>query len=210
MIGQAARRSTPRTSPQGIFDQTIHDNCERRGHFENGEFVYEFGSEGRGQGLLPVPAGLPRSSDEGQLRRHAVEQPPQLVRAGRHALHRMLRGQRRNDPGHNWVEVNTPFYKRHRDLRIGDWMVQPGTIALVITGVVAGALVVHGFGMKITGRMDGGADFEKVRGWDAKHPDKSIGKYDLTRDEAKAACEKSSHNATRRLSNPMKKKGGQA
>ena len=32
--------------------------------------------------------------------------------------------------------------------------------------------------MKITGRMDGGADFEKVRGWDAKHPDKSIGKYD--------------------------------
>ena len=57
-------------------------------------------------------------------------------------------------------------------------MVQPGTIALIITGVVAGALVVHGFGMKITGRMDGGADFEKVRGWDAKHPDKSIGKYD--------------------------------
>ena len=36
-----------------------------------------------------------------------------------------------NDPGHNWVEVNTPFYKRHRDLRIGDWMVQPGTIALI-------------------------------------------------------------------------------
>ena len=32
--------------------------------------------------------------------------------------------------------------------------------------------------MKITGRMDGGADFEKVRSWDAKHPDKSIGKYD--------------------------------
>ncbi len=32
--------------------------------------------------------------------------------------------------------------------------------------------------MKMSGRMDGGADFEKVRGWDAKHPDKSIGKYD--------------------------------
>ncbi len=77
-----------------------------------------------------------------------------------------------NDPGHNWVEVNTPFYKRHRDLRIGDWMVQPGTIALGITGIVAAALVVHGFGMKLTGRMDGGADFEKVREWDAKHPDR--------------------------------------
>jgi Ni,Fe-hydrogenase I small subunit len=30
--------------PQGIYGQTIHDNCERRPHFENGEFVYEFGS----------------------------------------------------------------------------------------------------------------------------------------------------------------------
>ena len=82
------------------------------------------------------------------------------------------------NPGQNWVEVNTPFYKRHRDLRIGDFVFQPGTVALIVTAVVAGALVVHGFGMKISGRMDGGADFEKKRAWDAKHPDKSIGKYD--------------------------------
>ena len=75
--------------------------------------------------------------------------------------------------------MNTPFYKRHRDLRIGDWMVQPGTIALAITGVVAAALVVHGFGMKASGRMDGGADFEKVRGWDKPSiPTSPSGKYD--------------------------------
>ncbi len=30
--------------PKIIFGQTIHDNCPRRGHFENGEFVYQFGS----------------------------------------------------------------------------------------------------------------------------------------------------------------------
>ena len=30
--------------PTQIFGQTIHDNCQRRGHFENGEFVYQFGS----------------------------------------------------------------------------------------------------------------------------------------------------------------------
>ena len=82
------------------------------------------------------------------------------------------------NPGQNWVEVNTPFYMRHRDLRIGDWMVQPGTIALGITGILAAALVVHGFGMKVSGRMDGGADFEKVRKWDEKHPNQSIGQYD--------------------------------
>ena len=80
----------------------------------------------------------------------------------------------------NWVQVNTPFYKRHRDLRIGNWVVQPTTIGLGLAGIVAAALVIHGFGMKLTGRMDGGADFEEIRKWDAKHPEKSIGKYDLT------------------------------
>ena len=31
--------------PQFAYGQTIHDNCPRRGHFENEEFVKEFGSE---------------------------------------------------------------------------------------------------------------------------------------------------------------------
>ena len=39
---------------------------------------------------------------------------------------------------------------------------------MTITGIVAAALVVHGFGMKLSGRMDGGAPFEKIRKWDAK------------------------------------------
>ena len=60
-------------------------------------------------------------------------------------------------------------------------MVQPGTIALGITGILAAALVVHGFGMKVSGRMDGGADFEKVRKWDEKHPGQSIGQYDASK-----------------------------
>ena len=82
------------------------------------------------------------------------------------------------NPNQNWVEVNTPFYNRHRDIRIGEWTIQPWVIALTVTGIVAAALVIHGFGMKLTGRMDGGAPFERIRNWDAKHPDKSIGVYD--------------------------------
>ena len=163
--------------PAGIFNQTIHDNCERRGHFENGEFVYEFGSKEEALGYCLYPLGCrgPQTKSNcgvtlwNNRRSWCVQAGSPCIGCCEAAPH---------DPGHNWVEVNTPFYKRHRDLRIGDWMVQPGTIALGITGILAAALVVHGFGMKITGRMDGGADFEKVRGWDAKHPDKSIGKYD--------------------------------
>ncbi len=42
---------------------------------------------------------------------------------------------------------------------------------------MAACLVVHGFGMKASGRMDGGAPFEKIRKWDAKHPDQEVGTY---------------------------------
>ena len=163
--------------PAGIFNQTIHDNCERRGHFENGEFVYEFGSKEEALGYCLYPLGCRGPQTKANCGVTLWNNRRSwCVQAGTPCIGCCEANP--NDPGHNWVEVSTPFYKRHRDLRIGDWMVQPGTIALIITGVVAGALVVHGFGMKITGRMDGGADFEKVRGWDAKHPDKSIGKYD--------------------------------
>ena len=168
---------TSEGKPAGIFGQTVHDNCERRGHFENGEFVYEFGSKEEALGYCLYPLGCrgPQTkSNCGVVMWN--NRRSWCVQAGAPCIGCCEANP--NDPGHNWVEVNTPFYKRHRDLRIGDWMVQPGTIALGITGILAAALVVHGFGMKITGRMDGGADFEKVRSWDAKHPDKSIGKYD--------------------------------
>ncbi len=163
--------------PAGIFDQTIHDNCERRGHFENGEFVYKFGSEEEAKGYCLYPLGCRGPQTKANCGVTMWNNRRSwCVQSGAPCIGCCEANP--NDPGHNWVEVNTPVYKRHRDLRIGDWMVQPGTIALGITGILAAALVVHGFGMKITGRMDGGADFEKVRGWDAKHPDKSIGKYD--------------------------------
>ena len=76
--------------------------------------------------------------------------------------------------------MNTPFYERHRDLHIGNWFFQPTLVAGALTGIVAAALIIHGFGMKFSGRTDGGADFEKVRAWDAKHPDKAIGQYEYS------------------------------
>ena len=92
------------------------------------------------------------------------------------------------NPGQNWVEVNTPFFKRHRDLRVGDFLFQPEVVAPIVTGVVALALVAHGFGMKAAGRVPKGAEFEKVRAWDAKHPDKSIGVY--KKEDMEAASKK--------------------
>lgn len=185
MLDSKALKLDADNKPAGIFGQTIHDNCERRGHFENGEFVYQFGSEEEALGYCLYPMGCRGPQTKANCgvvlwnnrRSWCVQAGSPCIGCCEAAP---------NDPGHNWVEVNTPFYKRHRDLRIGDWMIQPGTIALGITGALVAALVVHGFGMKVTGRMDGGADFEKVRAWDAKHPDKSIGRYDEAMKESES------------------------
>ncbi|MEY8562938.1 hydrogenase small subunit [Eggerthellaceae bacterium 3-80] len=176
--------------PDDIFGQTIHDNCERRGHFENGEFVYQFGSKEEALGYCLYPMGC-RGPQTKSICGITMwnNRRSWCVQAGSPCIGCCEANPM--NPGQNWVEVNTPFYKRHRDLRIGDWVVQPGTIALTLTGLVAAALVVHGFGMKLTGRMDGGADFEKVRAWDKKHPDKAIGKYDLNEAEIEKAYEES-------------------
>ena len=165
--------------PEGIFGQTIHDNCERRGHFENGEFVYEFGSKEEALGYCLYPLGCKGPQTKANCGVTMWNNRRSwCVQAGSPCLGCCEANPK--DPGDNWVEVNTPFYERHRDVHIGDWFVQPTVIAGGLTAIVAAALVIHGFGMKAAGRMDGGADFEKVRAWDAKHPEKSIGQYEYS------------------------------
>ncbi len=181
---------TSENKPKQIFGQLIHDNCERRGHFENGEFVYQFGSEEEAKGYCLYPLGCrgPQTySNCGVVMWNHGR--TWCVQAGSPCI-----GCCEADPDNskdNWVEANTPFYKRHRDLRIFGTTVQPGLVAGVITAAVAALLVIHGFGMKMTGRTSGGADFETIRKWDEKHPEESIGKYDLT-DEEKAEAYKAS------------------
>jgi hydrogenase small subunit len=162
--------------PSALFSQTIHDNCERRGHFENGEFVYEFGSEEEKKGYCLYPLGCKGPQTK------AIcgvtmwnNRRSWCIQAGSPCLGCCEANP--SNPGDNWVEVNTPFYNRFRDLRIGGLKFAPEPVAWAVTGIVAIALVIHGFGMKKTGRMDGGAPFEKIRKWDAAHPDQAIGTY---------------------------------
>ena len=163
--------------PSVIFGQTIHDNCERRGHFENGEFVYTPGSEEEAKGYCLYPLGCrgPQTYSDCSvtLWNHGRSW---CVKSGAPCIGCCEANPA--DPGQNWVEVNTPFRNRHRDLRLFNIPFQPGTVAIGLTALVAAALCVHAFGMKKTGRMDGGAPFEKIRKWDEKNPDKAIGQYE--------------------------------
>lgn len=162
--------------PTALFSQTIHDNCERRGHFENGEFVYEFGSEEEAKGYCLYPLGC-RGPQTKALCGVTMwnNRRSWCVQAGSPCIGCCEANP--NNPGDNWVQVNAPFYKRFRDLRVGDFQFQPEPVAWILTGIVALALVCHGFGMKATGRMDGGAPFEPIRKWDKEHPAESIGVY---------------------------------
>ena len=183
--------------PTQIFGQTIHDNCQRRGHFENGEFVYQFGSpeEAKGYCLYPLGCRGPQTKANCGVVRYNHRRS-WCVEAGAPCIGCCEANP--NNPGQNWIEVNTPFFKRHRDLNIGDFKFQPGTIAAAVLGIEAVALVIHGFGMKATGRMDGGADFETIRKWDKNHPENSIGTYDLTDEEKAQACKENSGNLTQK------------
>ena len=159
--------------PKLIFGESVHDNCNRRGHFENGEFVYKFGSEEEAKGYCLYPLGCkgPTTYVNCPIVRWnagvswCVEAGAPCAGCGCADPFK---------PNRNWVQLNTPFQKRHRVLRIGKRGIQPTTLAATIGGVIAVLLVAHGFGMKAVGRVPHGADFEKARAWDIKHPDKAL------------------------------------
>jgi hydrogenase small subunit len=160
--------------PSLMFDQYIHDNCPRRGHFENGEFVYQFGSEEEKKGYCLYPVGCkgPQTKSNCPIVRWN-RRVSWCVESGAPCAGCATANPLK--PGRNWVDTNAPFQKRFRSLMIGDLPVQPMTIALGITGVIAVALVAHGVGMKVAGRTSGGADFENERAWDRKHPESALG-----------------------------------
>ncbi len=152
--------------PKLIFGQAIHDNCPRRGHFENGDFVYEFGSaqEALGYCLYPLGCKGPQTFTNCPIVRWnrraswCVESGSPCIGCGVSSP----------TPGGNWVDVGAPFLNRHRDLRIGDMITQPSTVAAAVGAAAAAALVVHGIGMKAAGRMDGGAPYEEMKEHDRK------------------------------------------
>ncbi len=156
--------------PTGIYGQTIHDNCPRRGHFENGEFVYTFGSEEEAKGYCLYAVGCkgPQTYTNCPIVRWnnsvswCVESGGPCIGCG----------------NFNWVDQNTPFLGRFRnityDVQAGG--VAPTTYALAAGGVVLAGLVAHGIGTKVAGRRPNGAPTEEMKDYDKKRMAKGGGK----------------------------------
>lgn len=147
--------------PKAIFGQTIHDNCPRRGHFENGEFVYEFGSEEEAKGFCLYAMGCKGPSTYtncpvvrwNRKQSWCVESGAPCIGCG----------------SLSWVDSNAPFNKRTRDLPVAGG-VQPSVVGAGVVGAVAGGLAVHGAAMKLAGRI--GAPTEETKEYDRTHGEK--------------------------------------
>ena len=166
--------------PKLMFNQTIHDNCPRRGHFENGEFVYRFGSKAEAKGYCLYPLGCkgPQTKSNCPIVRWN-RRVSWCVEAGAPCAGCAVADPTRK--GLNWVNVNSPFLNRFRTLNINGLRIDPTFIAYGVGGVVVIALVAHAFGMKATGRTKGGAPFELERKWDTKNPDQALCSAEVAR-----------------------------
>lgn len=160
MIERRHSNGTVLSYPKAIYGQTIHDNCPRRGHFENGEFVTEFGSEEEALGYCLYKVGCKGPQTFANC---------PVVKWNRRASWCVESGAPCiGCASMDWVDNNSPFLKRLSDMRIGESNVQPGSVAAMAGGVVAAGLVAHGLGMKAAGRIGDGPPMEEMKAYDRK------------------------------------------
>ena len=75
--------------PLFAYGRMIHDQCERRAHFDAGRFVTEWGDEGHRKGWCLYKMGCKGPGGDVQLPHCAVERPHQLAHSRRAWLHRL-------------------------------------------------------------------------------------------------------------------------
>lgn len=160
MVERTHANGTVLSFPKAICGQTIHDNCPRRGHFENGEFVTEFGSEEEALGYCLYKVGCkgPQTFANCPVVKWN-RRVSWCVESGAPCI---------GCAGMDWVDNNSPFLHRLSDMRIGETNIQPGTVGAVVGGVAAAALVAHGLGMKAAGRIGDGPPMEEMKAYDRK------------------------------------------
>ncbi len=169
LLGQLPKMDA-QNRPIGIYGQTVHDNCPRRGHFENGEFVYTFGSKEEAEGYCLYAVGCkgPQTYTNCPIVRWN-NQVSWCVESGGPCI---------GCGSFNWVDQNTPFLGRFRNITydVDTGGVSPTVYALGAGGVVLAGLVAHGIGTKVAGRRPNGAPTEEMKEYDRKRMAKGGGK----------------------------------
>ena len=162
--------------PKYLYGSTIHDNCERRGHFENGEFVYEFGGQEEADNYCLYAMGCKGP----QTYRHCSK-----LRWNNNISWCVASGGPCIGCGNfNWVDNNTPFRQRMR--RIGAGAIGgPGGLGIAKAGAAVGGVVVvgiaaHALASKATHRIGKNSTLknEEMKSYDARKLKKKGGSAD--------------------------------
>ncbi|MCL2324450.1 MAG: hydrogenase small subunit [Actinomycetia bacterium] len=162
--------------PKYLYGSTIHDNCERRGHFENGEFVYQFGGQAEADNYCLYAMGCKGP----QTYRHCSK-----LRWNNNMSWCVASGGPCIGCGNfNWVDNNTPFRQRMR--RIGAGVIGgPGGLGIAKAGAIVGGVVVVGIGAhalasKATHRIGKNSTLknEEMKTYDARKLKKKGGSAD--------------------------------
>ena len=140
--------------PLFAYGKTIHDNCERRAHFDAGQFVEAWGDEAHRHGHCLYKMGCkgPAASQNCPVVRwnEGTNWP---IGCGHPCL---------GCAEPNFWDTMTPFYQRLPEVAgfaVGEW-VDP--VGLGLAGVVAGAVTVHGVAEVVRRRRRrGSADEEQ-------------------------------------------------
>ncbi len=134
--------------PTLIFGSSIHDNCPRRGHFENGEFVEQFGTQAEVNGWCLYKMGCKGPQTFTDCPR---------VRWNRRASWCVESGSPCIGCGNlNWVDNDAPFLSRTRAIGTGLWGtgLQPETVAAISAAGVAGGFALYGVAETARGRLE--------------------------------------------------------
>jgi hydrogenase small subunit len=133
--------------PLFAYGRLIHDQCERRAHYDAGRYVEEWGDEGHRRGWCLYKMGC--KGPQGTFNCPNVrwnDQTSWPVKAGHGCLACASR---------RFWDTKSPFYERLPQVPGFGVDVSAGEIGLVLTGAVAGATIVHGIASAVRDRARG-------------------------------------------------------
>ncbi len=134
--------------PLFAYGRLIHDQCERRAHYDAGRYVEEWGDEGHRKGWCLYKMGCKGPQGEFNCpNARWNDQTSWPVKAGHGCL---------ACASHRFWDTKSPFYERLPQVPGFGVDVPAGKIGVTLTGVVAGATVLHGIVSAVRDRMRGG------------------------------------------------------
>jgi hydrogenase small subunit len=130
--------------PLFAYGRLIHDQCERRAHYDAGRYVEEWGDEGHRRGWCLYKMGC--KGPQGTFNCPNVrwnDQTSWPVKAGHGCL---------ACASPRFWDTKSPFYERLPQVPGFGVDVSAGELGLVLTGAVAGATIVHGIASAVRDR----------------------------------------------------------